>query len=77
MRDLRNSPQRFFIYFRMPEACFDEILELIKEDITKQDTKYREAISAEERLAITLRLVPMFCICSHLILQNPLYQNYF
>jgi hypothetical protein len=45
----------FCIYFRMPSECFDEILSLIKEDITKKDTNYREAISAEERLAITLR----------------------
>ena len=36
-------------------SVFDEILSLIKEDITKKDTNYREAISAEERLAITLR----------------------
>jgi len=44
------------VYFRMPSECFDEILNLIKEDITKMDTNYREAvISAEERLAITLR----------------------
>jgi len=39
----------------MPNECFDEILSLIKEDIIKMDTNYREAISAEERLAITLR----------------------
>ena len=32
-------------------ACFDEILSIVKEDITKMDTNYREAISAEERLA--------------------------
>ena len=55
MPELRQDEKRFYIYFRMPSECFDEILSLIKEDITKKDTNYREAISAEERLAITLR----------------------
>jgi len=55
MPELRQDEKRFYIYFRMPSECFDEILSLIKEDITKMDTNYREAVSAEERLAITLR----------------------
>ena len=55
MPELRQDEKRFYIYFRMPSECFDEILNLIKEDITKKDTNYREVISAEERLAITLR----------------------
>ena len=55
MPELRQDEKRFYIYFRMSSECFDEILSLIKEDITKMDTNYREAISAEERLAITLR----------------------
>jgi len=41
----------------MPTEGFDEILSPIKEDITKMDTNYREAISAEELLAITLRFL--------------------
>ena len=55
MPELRQDGKRFYIYFRMPTECFDEILSLMKEDITKMDTNCREAISAEERLAITLR----------------------
>ncbi|KAI4469788.1 hypothetical protein MML48_1g06842 [Holotrichia oblita] len=35
--------------------CFDELLDLIANDIRKSDSNYREAISPEERLAITLR----------------------
>ena len=34
---------------------FDELLDLIKEKITKQDTQMRQAISPELKLAITLR----------------------
>jgi len=55
MPELRQDEKRFYIFFRMPTECFDEILSLIKEDITKKDTTYREALSAEEGLAITLR----------------------
>ena len=55
MPELRQDEKRFYIYFRMPSECFDEILSLIKEYITKMDTNYREAISTEERLAIILR----------------------
>jgi hypothetical protein len=39
MPELRQDEKRFYIYFRMPSECFDEILILIKEDITKMDTK--------------------------------------
>ena len=55
MPELRQDEKRFYIYFGMPSKCSDKILSLIKEDITKMDTNYHEAISAEERLAITLR----------------------
>jgi len=56
MPELRQDERRFYINFRMPSECVvDEILSLIKGDITKMDTNYREAISEEERLAITLR----------------------
>ena len=55
MPELQQDEKRFYIYFRKRSGCFDEILSVIKEDITKMDTNYREATSAEERLAITLR----------------------
>lgn len=55
MPQLLKDSKRFYIYFRMPNDYFEEILNFIKEDIRKQDTNYREAISPEERLAITLR----------------------
>lgn len=55
MPQLRQDEKRFYKYFRMTSDCFDEILELIKSDICKNDTNYREAICPEERLAIALR----------------------
>jgi len=48
MPELRQDEKRFYVYFRMPIECFDKILSLIKEDITKMDTNYHEAISTEE-----------------------------
>lgn len=57
MPQLRKDVKRFFIYFRMMPEEFDEILNLIKSDIYKNDTNYREAIPPEERLAVTLRYV--------------------
>ena len=53
--ELRKDEKRFYIYFRMTMDCFDEILELIKDEIKKSYTNYREPISPEERLAIALR----------------------
>jgi len=38
MPEIRQDEKRFYIYFRMPNEGFDEILSLIKEDITKMDT---------------------------------------
>jgi hypothetical protein len=35
--------------------CFDELLNLIKDDIQKQCTNYRESIEPVERLTVTLR----------------------
>ncbi|XP_050503588.1 uncharacterized protein LOC126882658 [Diabrotica virgifera virgifera] len=52
---LRNDEKRFYKYFRMKIAYFDEIVNLIREDISELDINFRESISAEERLAITLR----------------------
>lgn len=55
MPQLRKDEKRCYIYFRTTIDCFDELLRLIANDIRKSDTDYREAISPEERLAITLR----------------------
>jgi len=39
---------------RVNKAMFDHILALIQQDITKQDTRLRQAIPANQRLAVTL-----------------------
>jgi hypothetical protein len=42
-------------YLRMDDETYMELLHLITILITKQDTRMRKAISADERLAVTLR----------------------
>lgn len=53
--DLRKFPEKFFNYVRMSIASFDELLELCRNDLTKQHTVLRKSISAEEKLFVTLR----------------------
>lgn len=57
MSELRRDIKRFYIYFRMTPDCFDEICNLIKDDIKKEYTKYRQPICPEERLAVALRYI--------------------
>ena len=55
MRELQLYPDRFQYYYRMSQECFYKIFELIKEDLQKKHTHWREPVSPEERLLITLR----------------------
>ena len=55
-QSLRDSDREMhYWYLRMSKERFDHLLSLVREEITKKDTKMREAISAEERLVMTLR----------------------
>ena len=56
LQELRQEDETAFINFlRMPPAMFDEILERIKDRITKQKTWYRDPLEPGLKLAITLR----------------------
>ncbi|KAI4466168.1 hypothetical protein MML48_3g00004821 [Holotrichia oblita] len=57
MLQLQEDEKRFYIYFRMPSECFEEILCSTKEDISKQITNYRVPVSVEERPVLTLRFL--------------------
>ena len=53
---LRDTDREFhYRYLRMSKERYDHLLGLICKKITKKDTVMREAITAEERLVITLR----------------------
>ena len=51
------DPNEFRNYFRMDKSTFKMLLEKVRPLIERQDTKLREAISAAERLAVTLRFL--------------------
>lgn len=51
--DLLEDEQKFFNYFRMSSEKFYDLLKIL--DIQKEDTTFRKAISAEEKLAVTLK----------------------
>jgi len=52
---LEDHEEKFFIYFRMCSYQFNIFLSKIKNDITKQNTHFREAIPAKQKLAVCLR----------------------
>ena len=54
-KELRMDEDRFKTYFRMSVSSFEYVLGLVKDDILKQNTAFRDAISPEKRLALTLR----------------------
>lgn len=53
--NIRCYSENFFEYYKMSISSFDELLEKIRPFIKKQDTIFRNAISPEKRLTITLR----------------------
>lgn len=56
VRKLRNcAKDDLKNYLRMDDKCFNELLTMVKPLISKKNTKMRKAITAEERLIVTLR----------------------
>lgn len=52
-----RSGAGFRNFFRMSSTTFETVLNMIAAKITKQNTTFREAIPAHERLAVTLRFL--------------------
>lgn len=53
--ELRLDEEKFFNYFRMSISSFDELCNILKDKIKREDTIMRKSIPPEERLAVTLR----------------------
>lgn len=53
--DLITHQENFFQYFRITHEKFQELLFLLKTDLTRQNTNFRSSIPPEERLAVTFR----------------------
>jgi hypothetical protein len=56
MEELRSSSKDYCNYLRMSEDNVISLLEKIRPLIEKEDTVLRTAITAEERLAITITI---------------------
>ena len=50
-----TEPQDFQLFLRLDVSSYEEILSMIKGDITKQGTNMRDPITASDRLNVTLR----------------------
>ena len=58
LSELRTEdPRQLGNFFKMTAEDFDYLLELVGPSITKRDTKMRCAITASERLCLTLRFL--------------------
>nr|CAD7456306.1 unnamed protein product [Timema tahoe] len=55
VKELKEHPSRYEMYFRMTKEEFQFLHDLIKEDIITKNTQLREAITTEEKLAVCLR----------------------
>lgn len=55
--DLQNDGNKFFNYFRMSRASFDELHGKLKDKLQRENTLFRNCIQPVEMLSITLRLV--------------------
>ena len=66
MSELQNDREQFFRYLRMSPERFSHLLSLVKGKITKQNTRFRKSITAEERLAVTFsQKSKQKFMCSH------------
>lgn len=65
--ELVDHETKCFEYFRMSQYCFNLLLCKIEQDIKKQDTFWRQAITPTERLAVRGMYTVQICTyCSYL-----------
>jgi hypothetical protein len=58
VKELEADEERFHAYFRKGPAVFDEVFQMVKEEIEMKTTRFRKPIGARERLAICIRSTP-------------------
>ncbi|PSN38572.1 hypothetical protein C0J52_19755 [Blattella germanica] len=54
-QELTDDDTKFFQYFRMSKYQFNDLLSNIEEQLQLQNTTFREAISAKQKLCVCLR----------------------
>lgn len=57
LRELQPGTDDFRYFLRMDELCFNRILAAITDDIEKENTNCRLAITTKEKLSVTLRFL--------------------
>ena len=53
-KEYRSDPDRFFKLYRMYPNQFDYLLSLVEKDLEKKTTNYREPLTPEFRLVVTI-----------------------
>jgi len=53
--DLRRFPEKFFSYYKISGETFDELLNIAKSDLEKEQNIKGDTIPTVERLSITLK----------------------
>ncbi|GBN46829.1 hypothetical protein AVEN_51539-1 [Araneus ventricosus] len=60
LKELQKDENKFFNFFRMTIPSFNELHQRLKTKILRKNSKMRNSITSEERLALTLRGVILF-----------------
>ncbi|GBN47578.1 hypothetical protein AVEN_153875-1 [Araneus ventricosus] len=55
LKELQKDEKKFFNFFRMTIPSFNELHQRLKSKILRKNSKMRNSITSEERLALTLR----------------------
>ena len=55
LKELQPEPDDYRNFLRMDEETFEELLILVTPHIERQTTKFREPVSARDRLSVALR----------------------
>ena len=67
LRELRSEDEsEYRTFLRMSPAAFDEVLDMLEGDITKENTVMRAAVPAKIKLAATLRFLATGSTCADL-----------
>lgn len=56
-RELASDEDKFFQHYRMSRQSFEELHNILKDEISVITTNFRSSITSKERLAVCLRFV--------------------
>lgn len=52
---LKKYPEKFFNYYQMSISSFEELVDKVRHRLSKKNTTFRNSITVENRLTVTLR----------------------